>query len=114
MKIFGFGTHRIKRDGFPHHLVSVVACVDEARRQIDRDLSTQRECYDRRCCDAAFALDAMENDPSTTLSARLDALTAALAAEHDALAELSRQAHLVAQLQTLIADDVRSGEARAT
>jgi hypothetical protein len=104
MKIFRFGSPTTAEPNDRDCLADLGATLDEAAKAISQQSALVQERYNRACCDAACALEDLENGGSPRLSRRVDQLTLSIDRDNKRLARLAEQAFVVARLQAVMAD----------
>lgn len=100
MALFGFRTRRARRDqeADAARLHSLLACLSGLAAEIDRERAGLRERVDRVRADAAFSMQAIEND-GLELFPQVERMTAALNSASARLRSLHSQAVLIAELR---------------
>lgn len=82
----------------------IASTLDDILKQIERESSGLQARYNRVAADAAFSLQAMENDRGEKMGSKVDELTRSLARSRFRLKELEEQLTFFRRLQQQVYD----------
>lgn len=106
MAIFGFRTRNPARDRETDEtrLHRLEHLLGELSSEIEREKNGLQSRYQKTADDAAFSLQALENDEGRAMSSRLDELTGSMARYSARIAELENQMEFFQKLRRNVAE----------